>query len=98
MSKQASPLANFAHCSITGRVVEVAAVRRTFSAARRRRRSCAVAALVLGALTACRDTTMPLPFPLPSDATEFTAPTIYRVWWSEVERCSGRTARLSGMR
>ncbi|MCC7053021.1 MAG: hypothetical protein IT355_07105 [Gemmatimonadaceae bacterium] len=41
---------------------------------------------------------MPQPFPLPPDATEFMAPAIYRVWWSEVERCSGRTAPLSGVR
>ena len=58
----------------------------------------AVTALVLSVLAACRDSTMSLPFALPSDATEFTAPAIYRVWWSEVERCSGRTAPLSGVR
>jgi hypothetical protein len=81
-----------------GRVGELRGLCRIFSAAARGRLSRAVAALILTALTACRDTTMPQPFPLPSDAIEFTAPAIYRVWWSEVERCSGRTAPLTGVR
>lgn len=47
--------------------------------------------LSLVALSACRDVTGPT-------GTPFTPPPIYRVWWAELEACSGLTGDFDGVR
>jgi hypothetical protein len=54
--------------------------------------------IAFAVLAACDGPTETQPYPLPSDAVEFSAPAIYRVWWSEVERCSARTGSFSSLR
>jgi hypothetical protein len=45
---------------------------------------------------ACSDAAAPAP--LPPDAREFTPEPVYRDWWQQMERCSGRSAPFDAVR